>query len=76
MKAWGRLLPQRDELERQLALIAGARIEVGSAVAGAVDVTLGKKLLRMRKSYEAGVFSAEGERFVYTDSQGNATPAV
>ena len=76
VKAWGRLLPQRDELERQLALIAGARIEVGSAVAGAVDVTLGKKLLRMRKSYEAGVFSAEGERFVYTDSQGNATPAV
>ena len=76
VKAWGRLLPQRDELERQLALIAGARVEVGSAVAGAVDVTLGKKLLRMRKSYDAGVFTAEGERFIYTDQQGNSKPAV
>ncbi len=76
VKAWGRLLPQRDELERQLALIAGARIEVGMEVAGAVDVTLGKKVLRLRKAYQAGTFSVEGERFMYTDAQGNSTPAV
>ena len=76
VKAWGRLLPQRDELERQLALIAGARIEVGMEVAGAVDVTLGKKVLRLRKAYQAGAFSVEGERFMYTDAQGNSTPAV
>lgn len=75
VKAWGRLLPQRDELERQLALIAGARIEVGMEVAGAVDVTLGK-VLRLRKAYQAGAFSVEGERFMYTDAQGNSTPAV
>lgn len=76
VKAWGRLLPQRDELERQLALIAGARIEVGVEVAGAVDVTLGKKVLRLRKAYHAGTFSVEGERFMYTDAQGNSLPAV
>lgn len=76
VKAWGRLLPQRDELERQLAMIAGARIEVGSSVAGAVDVTLGKKQLRMRKSYDAGTFTAEGERFIYTDLHGDAKPAA
>lgn len=76
VKAWGRLLPQRDALEQQLALIAGARVEVGAEVAGAVDVTLGKKILHLRKAYDAGTFAVEGERFVYTDLQGRSTPAV
>ncbi|MFT3850751.1 MAG: FapA family protein [Propionivibrio sp.] len=76
VKAWARLLPQRDALEQQLALIAGARVEVGAEVAGAVDVTLGKKLLRLRKAYNAGTFAVEGERFMYTDPYGNSTVAA
>lgn len=76
VKAWGRLLPQRDALEQQLALIAGARVEVGAEVAGAVDVTLGKKLLRLRKAYNSGTFAVEGERFMYTDPQGNSIAAA
>ncbi len=75
IQAWGKLLPERDDLEKQLALIAEARIEVGATVAGAVDMTFGKKVLRLRKTYETGAFSMDGDRVVFTDLAGNTTPA-
>lgn len=36
--------------------MAAARVEVGDAVAGAVDMAFGKKLLRQRQSLGAGTF--------------------
>ena len=76
IKAWAKLLPQRDELERQLALIAGARVEVGMSMAGAVDMLFGKKVSRLRKTYETGSFSIEGDHVVFTDKEGNVSPAA
>ncbi len=76
IKAWGLLLPERDELERELALTAGARVEVGVAVESAVDISFGKKPARLRSSYAAGSFSCEGDRVVFTDPLGKETPAV
>ncbi len=76
VKAWGRLLPERDELERQLALIAGARVEVGVGVAGAIDLAFGKKLVHLRKAYDAGTFSIAGEHAVFTDAAGKERPAA
>lgn len=75
IKAWGKLLPERDDLERQLALIAGARVEVSVGVEGAVDVTFASKVQRLRKPYEAGRFSVVGDRVLFTDPQGNTRPA-
>ena len=71
IKAWAKLLPQRDDLEKELALIAGARVEVGANVSGAVDITFGKRILRVRKSYETGAFWMDGERIVFSDLVGN-----
>jgi Ni,Fe-hydrogenase III large subunit len=76
IKAWAQLLPQRDELERQLALIAGARVEIGLNVVGAVDILFGKKVSRLRKTYETGSFSIEGDRVLFTDPEGNVSPAA
>ena len=75
IKAWGRLLPERDELERQLALVAGAKVQVSAGVAGPVDMTFGKKVSRLRRLYEAGSFSVEGDRVLFFDKAGNMTPA-
>jgi uncharacterized protein (DUF342 family) len=75
LKAWARLLPERDDLERQLALIAGARVEVGASVAGAVDLSFGKKVLHLRNNYETGTLSIDGERIVFTDRAGKVTAA-
>jgi hypothetical protein len=76
LQAWAKLLPQREELERQLALIAGARIEIGDSVAGAVDITFGKKVAHLRRTYNSGSLSIENDRVVFTDASGHATPAT
>jgi len=65
VQAWGALLPEKDELEKQLDLIAGAKLTVGVAVAGAVDITFGKKLLRVRQNCDAGEFMVDGEHIVF-----------
>lgn len=75
LQAWARLLPERDELERQLALITGARIEVGVGVNGPVDVSLCKKVVHLRRAYETGALSMVGDHLMFTDASGNETPA-
>jgi len=71
VQAWGRLLPEKEALEDQLALIEGARLVVGVGVSGAVDMTFGKKSIRLRRNVDAGTFSADGEKIVFTDPAGN-----
>ncbi len=72
VQAWAKLLPERDELEDQLALVAGARLEVGVSVSGSVDLSFGKKVLHLRRSFEAGVFSVnEEEHMIFTDRSGH-----
>ena len=75
LQGWAALLPERDELERQLALIAQARVEVGASVSGAVDIMFGKKLARVRGSYETGSFLIEGDRVIFADMVGNVKVA-
>ena len=76
IKEWAKLLPEREALEKKLALVAGAKVDVGVGVAGAIDMTFGNKAHRVRQSYEMGVFMAEGERLMFTDPEGNARPAL
>ena len=73
LQAWAKLLPEREALERELALTANARIEIGAAVEGAVDITFGKRMLRLRRSFETGSLSIDGEHIVFADMMGNKT---
>ena len=75
LQAWVKRLPEKEALEQELALTAGARVEVGSAVEGAVDLNFGKKLIRLRHEYASGSFSNDGDHIVFTDTQGHATVA-
>ena len=75
LQGWAKLLPQRDALEQELALTATAKIEVGASVEGAIDMTFGKKVLHLRRNYETGSFSMDGEHIIFTDRMGNAKPA-
>ena len=70
IKAWGVLLPEREALEKQLERIAEAQVVVGVEVAGAVDVTFGKKVLRLRKILPAGVLSQADDQLVFTATTG------
>lgn len=71
VQVWASLLPEKENLEDQLTLIAGARLEVGVGVLGAVDMGFGKKIVRLRRSLDAGAISLDGEKVVFTDSDGN-----
>lgn len=75
LQAWARLLPEREALENELALTAGARIDVGVRVEGALDLVFCKKALRLRRNYDQGSFSMDGERIVFTDRAGEVKPA-
>lgn len=70
LQGWAKLLPEREELERQLALVAGARVDIGVGIEGAVDLTFGKRLLRLRRSYGPGSLGTAGEQVVFTDAGG------
>ena len=76
LQAWAKLLPQRDALEQELALNAKARVEVGASVEGAVDMTFCKKALHLRRTYETGSFSMDGDHIVFTDMMGHVKPAA
>ncbi len=75
VRAWGKLLPEKEALEDQLDLIAGARLEVGVSVSGAVDMSFGKKTLRVRRNFDAGAFSLAGEKMIFTDPDGGVKSA-
>jgi len=76
IQAWGKLLPEREALEKQLAQIADAEVLIGVEVAGAVDLIVGKKQLRLRRSLPAGKLSLQGDQFIFTDPDGGETPFV
>jgi uncharacterized protein (DUF342 family) len=72
VQAWAKSLLEKDELDKELAQIAGARVEVGLGVAGAVDLVLGKQTRRLRTTFDAGAFSLdEAGRIVFTDPGGH-----
>ena len=65
LQEWAKLMPEREVLEHQLNLVAGARVEVDCAVEGSVDLAFGKKTLSVRRSYDAGFFCVEDEQVVF-----------
>ena len=76
VQSWAKLLPEKEALEKKLALIAEARIEVSVCVDGAIDMTFGKKVKTIRQNYKMGVFSSDGEHVIFTDPMGNIAPAA
>jgi len=76
MAVWGKSLAEQAELEAQMALAHTARLEVGVAVAGAVDLLFGKQMVPVRREFDAGVFEHDSEgHIVFTDQNGIAVAA-
>ena len=66
-----------EDLEQQLAKTRHAAVNVGMAVAGAVDIAFGRVQARLRREYRAGSFRLDSEGVVvFTDRSGYAVPAV
>lgn len=72
LQLWGELLAEKEGLEKQLDLIAGARLVVGVGVSGAVDLTFGSKMMHVRQTYDAGSFLVHGDHIVFTPASESA----
>lgn len=66
VQAWGALLAERDALEHELALNASARLVVGVGVGGPLDLTFGRKMLKVNTQFGSGAFLIEGEQIIFT----------
>jgi uncharacterized protein (DUF342 family) len=77
LQAWGHLLEEKAELDHQLALTQGARIEFTAALGGDVDIAFGKVARRVRTAYGAGAFSVDDQgRVVYSTPDGKAAAVI
>jgi uncharacterized protein (DUF342 family) len=69
----GDLLVRREALDKQLALVDRARVEIGMGLSGSVDLAFGKTTRRLRRSYDDGTFQVEGGLILFTPSEGEAS---
>ena len=77
LQEWGKSLAERKELEAQIAAEETARLEIGKAVEGAVDLSFAKQLVRLRSEFGAGVFSRSPDGAItFTDHKGMPVPVV
>ena len=66
-----------EDVKRQLARAREAALNVGMAVAGAVDMAFGRVQAQLRREYRAGSFRLDAEGVVvFTDSSGYAVPVA
>lgn len=71
VQAWSQSLAARGELEKQLAQLRIAKVEVGVGVDGAVDLVLCNKPACLRSEFSDGVFAVDAEnKILFTDTAG------
>lgn len=75
VQIWAETLKEKDEVEKQLALIDGARVEVRQSTAGAVDLAFGKRVRPLHHEYDAGTFTVSGDKLLFTSASGKVMHA-
>jgi len=75
IQVWGQSLAEKKELESQIALALTAKVVVGTAVDGAVDMSFGGHATRIRKDFPGGTFAWDPAEMVvsFTDAMGRVS---
>ena len=77
IQVWGKSLAESAEMEKELELAQSAKVVLGVGVAGAVDLSFGKLVAKLRHDFDAGTFALEaGVQLVFTDAQGQVLPVL
>lgn len=77
VQAWSKSLAERHDLEQQMTVMLNARVEVVQGVNGAVDLSVGSKLARLRKEFSDGVFLIDpAVGVLFTDATGRSQVLV
>jgi uncharacterized protein (DUF342 family) len=74
MQVWGQSLLEKKELEQLIALTMTAKVSIGVAVEGAVDLCIGAQIARLRREFSSGTFSLGIANHVveFSDGLGNS----
>jgi uncharacterized protein (DUF342 family) len=72
---WGKSLAEKKALEDEIALAQTARLTIGVGLVGAVDLSMGSRVARLRREFTAGSFSIDpGASIVFTNVYGSLEP--
>lgn len=73
IQVWGKSLAEKNVLEQEIARAMAAKLSVGVAVEGAVDLVFGTYSARIRRDFGAGSFSLDPAELVVMFSDGNTS---
>ena len=76
IQIWSKSLAERKELDEKIALAQTARLEIGKALGGAVDLSIGGLVAKLRREFDPGSFSLAQGQIVFTNAKGNEEPIV
>ena len=77
IQIWSKSLAEKKALEEQIALALTARLEIGVGLGGAVDLSIGSLVAKLRREFDPGSFAIGPEGLiVFTNVQGNQEPIV
>jgi uncharacterized protein (DUF342 family) len=75
VQVWGKSLAELKALEQDLAVTRSAKVKIGVAVEGPVDLAFAGKMTRLRKTFGPGEFSVNADAdLLFTDPSGKSTP--
>lgn len=76
LEAWGQVLAEVADIERQLALAEGANIDVRVGVEGEVDLAFGSPVKHLRGTYGVGLFQLVDGQVVFSEPSGLTRPVA
>ncbi|MBK7049599.1 MAG: DUF342 domain-containing protein [Rhodoferax sp.] len=77
LQVWGQSLVERSELDKEIELARTAKVIVGVGVAGSVNLSFGSVMTRLRREFNAGIFSIDREdHILFSDPSGKSVPQI
>lgn len=77
IQIWSQSLAEKKAIEEEIALAQAARLDIGVGLGGAVDLSIGSLVAKLRREFDSGSFSIGSQgQIVFTNAQGLEEPIV
>ncbi|RZI80963.1 MAG: DUF342 domain-containing protein [Rubrivivax sp.] len=72
LQAMGDAMSRKEDLDKQMAMVTKAQVDIGVGLSGAVDLAFGKTVRPLRRGYDSGSFSMEDGLILFTPKDGDS----
>ena len=77
VQVWSKSVAEKSALEEKIAVAKTARLEIGVGLSGAVDLSIGSLVAKLRREFDAGSFSIDPQdHIVFTNAQSDVEPII